>query len=217
MSDQGNNPDPNQGDNNPNQGNDGNDNESSSSRTLIAATFPVGGITITQPPQTATSFYKIAPNQLITFGWNMTSVHPQASPDHLTLSAICANSNTYPVGPTDGIIPGDATEVVWDVYKYQTDNPGTPLPQAMCTLNVWDERGSDAPRRPGFMAPNSALRFALYTPQPYTGLSDGWSCSTCNGSLAQAAAHPAFVGLMAMFVVMLLSGFSVIRNAPQMR
>jgi hypothetical protein len=28
------------------------------------------------------------------------------------------NSNTYPVGPTNGIIAGDATSVVWDPWSY---------------------------------------------------------------------------------------------------
>lgn len=145
----------------------------SSSSLRIPATAAAGGFTITQPPQTATSFFKIAPNQLITFGWSMTSV--LATPTHLTVSAVCDNGNTYPVGPTDGIIPGTATQVVWDVYSYQQNNPNTPLAQASYTLHIWDERGPDAPRRGGFVQANSALKFALYTPQPYTPLSAGES------------------------------------------
>jgi hypothetical protein len=70
------------------------------------------------PPQTATSFYKIAQNQMITFGWNLTSVI--ATPTSITLSAVCANGNTYAVGPDpDGKVAGTATSVVWDVYSYQ--------------------------------------------------------------------------------------------------
>ena len=64
---------------------------------------------IRNPPQTATSFFKVAASQPVTFGWNMTSV--LATPTHLMVSAICTNGNTYPVGPTDGIIPGTATQV----------------------------------------------------------------------------------------------------------
>jgi hypothetical protein len=145
---------------------------SSSSSTLsIPATAPAGGITITQPPETATSFFKIATDQFITFGWNFTSI--LATPTHLTVSAVCENGNTYPVGPTDGIIPGTATSVVWDLYAYDQANPTRPLAQASYTLNVWDDRGSGAPRRPGYMQPNFNLKFALYTPAPYTPLDDG--------------------------------------------
>src|SRR6267154_2116500 len=35
---------------------------------------PAGGISMTKPPQTAISFYKIAPNEIVTFGWNFTSI-----------------------------------------------------------------------------------------------------------------------------------------------
>ena len=144
---------------------------SSSSQLIIPQTAAAGGITITQPPQTATSFYKIAPSNLITFAWNMTSV--LATPTHLTVSAVCDNGNTYPVGPTDGIIPGTASSVVWDVYSYQQAHPNTPLAQATYTLNIWDERGPGAARRAGYLQPNSALQFALYTPQAYTPLASG--------------------------------------------
>lgn len=141
------------------------------SLTFIPQSAPAGGITITQPPQTATSYFKIASGQTITFGWNMTSV--LATPTHLTVSAVCDNGNTYPVGPTDGIIPGTATGIEWDVYSYQTNNPGKPLAQATYTLHIWDDRGPGAARRPGYLAENNQLKFALYTPQPYTAIASG--------------------------------------------
>jgi hypothetical protein len=144
---------------------------SNSTSISIPQTAAAGGITITQPPQTSVSFFKIAQGQLITFGWNFTSV--LVTPTHLTVSAVCDNGNTYPVGPTNGIIPGTATSVVWDPYAYDQANPNTPLAQATYTLNVWDDRGPGAPRRGGYMQPNSALQFALYKPQPYTPLGSG--------------------------------------------
>jgi hypothetical protein len=78
---------------------------------VIPQTAPAGGIQMTQPPQTAAlSFYKIAQGQPITFGWNLTNV--LITPTQLTVSAFCsANGNTYPVGPTNGVIPGDSTQV----------------------------------------------------------------------------------------------------------
>src|SRR5258705_10449207 len=100
--------------------------------TIAPQSAPAGGLLITHPPQTAVSFYKISPNQPVTFGWNMTSVI--VTPTHLTASAVCDNGNTYPVGPSDGIIPGTASSVVWDIHSYQQNNPNKPLAQATYTL-----------------------------------------------------------------------------------
>jgi hypothetical protein len=141
--------------------------------TIVPQSAPAGGLLITQPPQTAVSFFKISPNQPITFGWNMTSVI--VTPTHLTASAVCDNGNTYPVGPSDGIIPGTVSSVVWDIYSYQQNNPNKPLAQATYTLHIWDDRGPGAARRPGYLAENNQLKFALYTPQAYTPISSGTS------------------------------------------
>ena len=143
------------------------------SRISIAPTAPAGSITITQPPETSTSYFKLAPSNPITFAWNFTNV--LVTPTHLTVSAACENGKTYPVGPTNGVIPGTATSVVWDIYSYQQNNPATPLAQAVYTLLVWDDRGTAAPRLPGFMVPNENVKFAIYTPADYQGIDDGES------------------------------------------
>ncbi|KAF8968549.1 hypothetical protein BDZ97DRAFT_1755216 [Flammula alnicola] len=178
----------------------------------IPLTAPAGGITITKPQQTATSFFKIASGDDITFAWNFTNI--LATPTHLTVSAVCDNGNTYPVGPTDGIIPGTATQVVWDVYSYQVNNPGKPLAQATYTLNIWDDRGPGAAIKPGFMQENSALQFAMYTPQSYTPIASGWTCSACSGAMTFAA-HPAFISLLVTFFIMFFSGFHLLRNSAR--
>lgn len=187
---------------------------------------------MTQPPQTAVSFYKIAPSQTVTFGWNFTSLYK--TPTSLTLSAICDNGNTYPVGPTDGALPGTATEVLWDVEAWQVGNPQLPLAQGTCTLTMWDERGKTALPKPGLMQPFSSLQFGFYTPQPYTALADGefiyafkphstrtsglhlrlgWTCPECrNGSVLSATVHPAFIGFIVSFLVIFLSGFHLFRS-----
>jgi hypothetical protein len=188
---------------------------SSSSYAPIPQTAPAGLLTVTQPPQTAVSFYKVAQGQFITFGWNFSYV--LATPTSLTVSAVADNGNTYPVGPTDGIIPGTATQVVWDPYSYDQANPNTPLAQASYTLHIWDDRGPDATRQPGYLQPNSALKFALYTPQPYTPIASGWTCGVCNGSLSNYTEHPAFPAILAALFVMFLSGFNLIRHAPGFR
>jgi len=139
--------------------------------STIPQTAPAGGIQMLEPHSTATSYYKIAQNNPITFKWNLTSVNALAFPTHLTVKAVCDNGNTYPVGPPDGIIPGDATSVVWDLYSYEINNPQTPLAQTSYTLVIVDERGRNAPRRPGYMQAYDGTRFALYRPQLYTPLS----------------------------------------------
>lgn len=185
-------------------------NSASSSSTGIPVSAPAGGLTITKPPQTATSFFKIAASNTITFAWNFTDV--LSTPTHLTVSAIGDNGNTYPVGPTDGIIDGTATSVTWDVWAYQTKNPQLPLVPGSYVLHIWDDRGPGAAREPGLLQENSALKFALYTPGAYTPL-ESWVCSTCSGAWSDFATHPAFVSLTVTMVVMFLSGYSLIRQA----
>jgi len=175
----------------------------------IAQTLPPGFASITQPPQTATSFFKIAPNQLITIGWNLTSVI--AMPTSLTLSAVCDNGNTYAVGPDpDGHVPGTATQVVWDVYSYNQAHPGTQLGQNSYTLHMWDDRGPTATQRAGYMSPNTALAFAMYTPQAYTPIASGWTCTGCSSALT---ARPALAGLFLTLLLMVWSGMRVLRRA----
>ncbi|OCH93326.1 hypothetical protein OBBRIDRAFT_702944, partial [Obba rivulosa] len=183
-----------------------------SSTFSIPQTAAAGGLTITKPPQTATSYFKIAPSNTITFAWNFTSL--LSTPTHLTVSAVCENGNTYPVGPTDGIIPGTATSVTWDLWAYQQANPSMPLAVATYTLNIWDDRGPGAARQPGLFSENSALKFAMYSPQPYTPLAS-WTCAGCNanGAWSSYVAHPAFVSLAATFVIMFLSGYAILRQA----
>ena len=137
----------------------------------IPATAPAGLLTITQPPQTTIAFFKIAPSQPITFAWNFSYL--LSTPSSLTVSAICENGNTYPVGPTDGKIPGTATSIVWDAYAWQQSHANSPLAQATYTLEIFDERGPGSSRSPGLLQPNNALKFALYTPQQYTPISSG--------------------------------------------
>jgi hypothetical protein len=129
--------------------------------TSIPQTLPAAGITFTQPPEKSTSIFRIASGQPITFAWTFTSLY--VTPTHLTVSAVCENGNTYPVGPTDGVIPGTATEVVWDVYSYNEAHQATPLPPLNYNLMIWDDRGKDTVPSPGLLAPNRNLKFGLYT------------------------------------------------------
>src|SRR5258708_29413257 len=133
------------------------------------ANASVGGMSFTKPPATAISYYKLATNIPITFGWNLTSLY--VTPTSLTFSAYCSsNGNTYPVGPTS--VPAGDTELVWQPWTYQTgQGVQTPLVQGTYTMQVQDERGTSAVGSPGLFQYNNQMTFAFYTPQPYTPLS----------------------------------------------
>lgn len=142
----------------------------SPSSLSIPASYPDGGISMTQPQQTGDqSYYKIASGELVTFGWNFTYVLQK--PKTIMVSAVCSdNANTYDLaGPTG--IPGDATQFVWDVYAYSTNALKSQLPplvQASYRLIVRDPEVTQL--TPGKMSENSKLTFALYNPQAYTPL-----------------------------------------------
>ena len=72
---------------------------------------------------------------------------PSVTPASLTIVASCSqNGNTYPVGPTNSlgqinnVVPGSATQIVWNPYQYEQQPGATPLQAATYRLSVWDER-----------------------------------------------------------------------------
>lgn len=160
---------------------------------------------MTQPAATAqATFYKIAQDNFITFGWNFTDVI--ASPTSLTLQAYCSqNGFTYPVGPTQGIA-GDSQEIAWNPYEYEQGQDATPLAEASYTLRVFDERGYDAAATPGYMRPYAGTVFALYRPQKYVALADGWKCTACSAALRATHMHP---GVLATAASVLFGSFLV--------
>ncbi|EIW87247.1 hypothetical protein CONPUDRAFT_116431 [Coniophora puteana RWD-64-598 SS2] len=184
----------------------------STSSVSIPSTAAVGSITITQPPAQSTSYYKLAANNTITFGWNFTNLY--VTPSSLTISAVCGDGNTYPVGPSDGIIPGTATSVEWVPYDYQLANPAVPFAVSTYTLEIWGDGGPSAVASAGYLAPNSDLQFAIYTPQPYTPLNDGWQCTGCSGSLESYVADPAMIGVTVTLLITVLSGFGMLNHIP---
>jgi len=172
---------------------------------------------MTQPPQTAAaSFYKIAPSNTITFGWNFTSLWVQ--PTSLTVLAIDSDLGyTYPVGGAqgNGIIPGSATEVAWCPYDYEQTPGVQPLAVATYTLHINDERGPQAIGTPGMFQAYSGLKFALYKPGAATPLSQ-WNCPDCS-SATSLTIHPGLIALVATFTVMFLSGYSLLRRGLMAR
>ncbi|SPO41485.1 uncharacterized protein PSFLO_06967 [Pseudozyma flocculosa] len=185
---------------------------SASPSVTIPSSAAAGGITITNPVQTAdASYYKIASGVSVTFAWNFTSVIQY--PSRLTVQAYCSdNAYTYQIGPTD--LPGTATSVVWSPYDYSMSaaaNPSLPqLVQATYRLQIFDERGLGVGASPGLMAPNTRVTFALYNPQAYTPLASGWICAACSGAPSLKTIHPAILGLIATTAVMVASGYGMV-------
>lgn len=178
----------------------------------IPSSAPAGGLTVTQPIQTAeASYYKIAKGVEVTFGWNFTSVLQY--PRTLTVQAYCSdNLNTYDIATN---LPGTATSVVWSPYNYsssvEASNPNLPqLIAASYRLMIYDERGLGVGASPGLMQPNTRVQFALYNPQAYTPLASGWICAACSGASGLKMVHPAFVGLIAAVVVAAVSGWGLL-------
>ncbi|TIA72721.1 hypothetical protein E3P77_00219 [Wallemia ichthyophaga] len=184
----------------------GGDDESSSTSPSIPgrASAPVGGLTFTEPPQTKTSYYKVAPDNAITFGWNLTSLY--STPDSLTFDAVHTDSdNTYTMGSVGG---GEST-FEWDPYKYHTENNSPPLVYETYQLRVYDKNGPSAAPAPGTFMPNTNIRFALYKPQSYTPL-DEWVCPNCSSAVRSLPL--ASVAWVVTLSLVLFSGYSVLRG-----
>ncbi|OXG79483.1 hypothetical protein C349_04432 [Cryptococcus neoformans var. grubii Br795] len=181
----------------------------------IPGTAAAGGITVTQPPSTASaSYYKIAKDSWITFGWNMTSLY--VTPTSLTVVASCsANGNTYPVGPTTSpynVFPGNTTQVVWNPWEWEQIPTQVAFAEATYMLSIWDERGPGAARKGGYLTPYSGTNFMMYRPAGYTSIADGWQCSTCSDAL-YTLSQPAHLLVLTTFIVTILSAWGILRRS----
>ncbi|CAO1633630.1 unnamed protein product [Sympodiomycopsis kandeliae] len=181
---------------------------SSSSEINIPSSAAAGGITITQPVQSAdASYYKIASGVDVTFGWNFTSV--LSYPNSLTLQAYCtSNKNTYPIT----VLPGTATQAVWNPYNYSVTAQQSNQPALIAEtyrLQIFDERGLNVGASPGVMQPNQKVQFALYVPQNYTPLSAGWICGSCKNAGVSLQASPLAISLLAVVLTTLMSAMHI--------
>ncbi|WWC91989.1 uncharacterized protein L201_006943 [Kwoniella dendrophila CBS 6074] len=202
---------------------------SSTTSISIPATAGAGGITVTQPPSTASaSYYKIAKDSWITFGWNMTSLY--VHPTSLTIVASCsANGNVYPVGPNPtgssssgngssngnstsaNVFPGNTTQVVWNPYDWEQIPGQVPFAEATYVLKIYDERGDGAAVKGGYLSPYAGTNFMMYRPKSYTSLGDGWKCSTCSDAL-ETLSRPAHLTIITSFIIMIISFWGILRR-----
>ncbi|KAK4688680.1 hypothetical protein P7C73_g1416, partial [Tremellales sp. Uapishka_1] len=189
---------------------------SNSTSISIPATAAAGGITVTNPASTASaSYYKIAQDSFITFGWNLTSLYVQ--PTSLTVVASCSlNGNTYKVGPTPSgaspgnVFPGNTTQVVWSPYEWEQVAGQVPFAAATYVLEIWDERGQSAAVKGGYLSPYAGTKFAMYRPDGYTSIAGGWTCTTCSAAYSTIA-QPGFMVLLSLLIT-IMSAWGLLRR-----
>ncbi|WWC72271.1 uncharacterized protein I206_106233 [Kwoniella pini CBS 10737] len=192
---------------------------SSTTSISIPATAAAGGITVTQPPSTASaSYYKIAKDNWITFGWNMTSLYVQ--PKSLTVVASCsANGNIYPVGPSPtasgntsaNVFPGNTTQVVWNPYDWEQIPGQVPFAEATYVLKIYDERGDGSAVKGGYLSPYAGTNFMMYRPGTYTSIADGWTCSTCSNAFGTFS-QPVPLAIFTSLLITILSAWGILRR-----
>ncbi|TGO91382.1 hypothetical protein BPOR_0029g00050 [Botrytis porri] len=148
--------------------------------TSYNATYPAGGISLLTPAATSTAYFKIG--DYITFAWNYTSL--EATPTAVNIMATCkANAQLYTIA-TNQTVSNSRQAVTWDTGAYQSTAVGNPLLTETYTLIIYDAASSiSATAQPGYLSVYDTYAFGMYTPQPYTPLSD-WVCATCSGALS---------------------------------
>ncbi|GAB7350548.1 hypothetical protein MBLNU459_g1131t1 [Dothideomycetes sp. NU459] len=139
-----------------------------------------GGASMVTPAATASSsYYKVG--DYVTFAWNYTSI--KISPTAVDIVATCtANQQTYTLAMNQ-TFNASGGEVVWDTGAYQS-SATVPLLTEKYTLIIHDAaHDQTATAAYGGLAAYSQFVFGMYTPQSYTGLSEGWQCVTCSGAM----------------------------------
>jgi len=117
----------------------------------------------------------------VTFGWNYTGI--QATPTAIDIMATCtANQQLYTIATNQTFVNATGS-VTWDTGAYQSTAVSDPLLTETYTLIIYDAASSiSATAQPGYLAVYNQFTFGMYTPQPYTPLSD-YQCATCSGAL----------------------------------
>lgn len=152
--------------------------------STVDARLPPGGVNMITPSAVATtSYYKVS--DYVTLAWNYTSL--SIKPSKINAYISCAsNSATYTLLNNATFEP--TAKVVWDT---KPEASGTaPLLTETYTLVVYDaSKDETAIPQAGYLAAYKQYYFGMYTPQPYTGLAEGWRCATCSGAMTSMELH----------------------------
>ncbi|KAI9683093.1 MAG: hypothetical protein M1829_005884 [Trizodia sp. TS-e1964] len=161
--------------------------------------LPAGGVQLVTPgPFAGPQYYKIKDN--VSFVWNYTSL--LAAPSAVDIVAKCQENNqVYTIATNQSV--GDTGSVIWDTGAYQA-SATVPLLTGTYTLVIYDSaKGISATASPGYLGTFNQFTFGMYTPQPYTPLTD-YKCATCSSALSDIDRH-ALKFVFGMCIVTVLS------------
>ncbi|KAI4132296.1 MAG: hypothetical protein LQ338_000757 [Usnochroma carphineum] len=161
--------------------------------------LPPGGVNMITPSALAqTSYYKVGDH--VTFAWNYTSL--SVKPSKIDVYVTCTtNSATYTISNNATFEP--TGNLVWDT---KPEASGTaPLLVGTYTLVIHDaSKDITAIPQAGHLGAYDQFTFGMYTPQPYTPLSEGWKCATCSGAMSSMDLH-ALKSMLGMCIITTLS------------
>jgi hypothetical protein len=168
-------------------GSSGNKTATGTQHTSYDDRLPAGGVSMLTPAAiSGQQYFKIG--DFVTFGWNYTSL--EATPTAVNVLATCtANQQLYTIAAN--VTVSNATNgVTWDTGSYQQTAVSDPLLTNIYTLIIYDAASDiSATAEAGYLAVQDTYTFGMYTPQPYTPLSD-FICATCNGALGPMEKRP---------------------------
>ncbi|KAH6890331.1 hypothetical protein B0T10DRAFT_316078 [Thelonectria olida] len=139
---------------------------------------PAGSVVLQSPVTTvqATPLFKIGDN--VNFAWNYTSL--QGTPTAIDVLVSCS-SKTETWTLTQNMTFATKVSYIWDTSK-DGGVDEKPLGVEMYTLIIKDSDSSITEiADSGYLQAYTGLKFGLYTPMPYTPLSD-WKCVGCNAA-----------------------------------
>ncbi|KAI0606518.1 hypothetical protein TUN205_09234 [Pyrenophora tritici-repentis] len=149
-----------------------------SKSTSFDPRLPAGGLTMVTPNAIAgTQYYKVG--DWVTFAWNYTSL--SVTPTAIDVLASCtANQATYTISVN---MSATQTEVLWNTGE--TPDGQAPFLTENYKLLIYDsDLSATAPPRAGYLGAFTGFTFGMYLKQPYTPLSEGYTCPNCNGALS---------------------------------
>ncbi|KAI0141257.1 hypothetical protein GGR57DRAFT_419897 [Xylariaceae sp. FL1272] len=172
---------------------------SAATHTSYDALDPVGGVQmITPAPTAAETYYRINNPTPVTWVWNYTSV--QGTPKGIDVWVSCSTvSESWTL--TQNMTYHPTQTFTWDINKFQSQAIESQLPVAEYTLIVFDsDTAYTDTADPGYLGPFDGFTFGLYTPKPYSNLSD-WECITCSAGSALDRTALGFAASMVMITV----------------
>lgn len=123
-------------------------------------------------------FFKVG--DYVTLAWNYTSL--SVTPTAVDVLVSCVTNNQLYTIATNQSITGHTQAVTWDTGEYQA-TASIQLLVATYTLVIYDSsKDITAIPSAGYLGTFDQYFFGMYTPQPYTPLSD-FVCVTCGGAL----------------------------------